>query len=247
MEKGDRPGLIGGEGMFDWRAVPGDLGIAMGLSFDDVLAMLVCAALASGWRKKAQVWTAGMAGTMAMLTACLIGGSFAYRIVWLASLISVLGGLFLAWLAYKLVKLILLEEDEEAAPQGFLLWMAFRTGVITSSDSGPAFAANAHGNTALLWTGFLTTAATIVLCLLFLGKVLDRWRWLVWPAVGWIIIAAGELTGSDMHLREWVPGWQFIGYVASIALMGWMCARDPQVKGWFVAKWHTMRDRRGRP
>jgi hypothetical protein len=58
--------------MFDWRVVPGDLSIAIGLSFDDVLAMLVCAGLAIGWRKKAQVWVAGIAGTMAMLTACLM-------------------------------------------------------------------------------------------------------------------------------------------------------------------------------
>ena len=236
--------------MFDWRAVPGDLGIAIGLSFDDVLAMLVCAGLAIGWRKKAQVWVAGMAGTMAMLTACLIGGSFAYRITWVASLISVLGGLFLAWLAYKLVKLIILEEEEENTPQGTLLWMAFRTGIITSSDSGPAFAATAHGHMSLLWTGFLTTVATIVLCLLFLGRVIERWRWLVWPAVGWIIIASGELTGSDKHLRQWMPGWQFIGYAGAIAIVGGLCAWDSQIRGWLVpilkARWHALWERRDR-
>lgn len=114
-------------------------------------------------------------------------------------LISIIGGISLFWVAYKLAKDILIDEaDGDEPKQGKSLWST--VGLITvadismSLDNVLAVAGIARNNPFIMVIGLIISIACLGYAAKLVTGLLDRFPWLRWLGVGLIVLIAVELV-----------------------------------------------------
>lgn len=119
-------------------------------------------------------------------------------------IISVIGGLGLFWVAYRLVKEILAKDEagEDGAPkkQGktllSIIWVIAVADISMSLDNVLAVAAVARNNPFILVIGLIASIACVAFGAKLASKLMERWHWLNWVGVGLIVVIALELVSG---------------------------------------------------
>lgn len=116
-------------------------------------------------------------------------------------IISIIGGLGLFWVAYKLGKAILFKDSlEESVPTSkgntllSIIWVIAIADISMSLDNVLAVAGVARHNPFILVLGLITSIACVGLGAKLVSGLLERWHWLNWVGVSLIIIIATELV-----------------------------------------------------
>ncbi|HML41736.1 MAG: YjbE family putative metal transport protein [Hyphomicrobium zavarzinii] len=122
------------------------------------------------------------------------------------SLLKLLGGLLLIWIAVKLVTAE--EPDEHSIKSGTSLWEAVRiiaiADMVMSLDNVLAIAAAAHGDAFLIIMGLIVSIPLVVGGATIITQLLVRYPILIWAGaalLGWV---AGELIATEPMLHAHV-------------------------------------------
>jgi YjbE family integral membrane protein len=113
--------------------------------------------------------------------------------------LKLVGGVLLAWIAFKLLK-----QDEEAGDgvaAGANLWDALRTIIaadfIMSLDNVLAIGGAAHGNVPLLVTGLVLSMPLVLFSGGIFAELINRFGWLSYVGAAVIAYTAGQLLVED--------------------------------------------------
>jgi YjbE family integral membrane protein len=146
------------------------------------------------------------------------------------------GGLTLLWMGWRLA--VKHDSDAHGAAPTTLLASAIRQVIwadaVMSADNVLAVAAAAHGNLTLLLLGIATSLPLVAVGSGLLGRLLDRFPWLVAVGaalLGWV---GGELINADILLDQWPELLQdSLAPVAALLLLwvGWRAQRQPPTAG----------------
>jgi YjbE family integral membrane protein len=174
------------------------IGIDIILAGDNaVVIALACRSLPQKQRMMGIILGAGAAIMLRVLFTLIV-----QRILDI-SLLKLVGGLVLLWIAVKL--LIAEESDGDDVKSGSSLWEAVRivaiADMVMSLDNVLAIAAAAHGDPDLIIFGLLVSIPLVVGGATLITNLLTRYPVLVWAGaalLGWI---AGELIATEPVLR----------------------------------------------
>lgn len=112
-------------------------------------------------------------------------------------LISIIGGLGLFWVAFRLGKGILTKESKPEAKQGTELWSTITliavADVSMSLDNVLAVAGVARNNPVILVIGLIVSIACLGYGAKILSGLLERFQWLNWAGVVLIVVIAVDL------------------------------------------------------
>jgi YjbE family integral membrane protein len=118
-------------------------------------------------------------------------------------IISIVGGLGLFWVTYKLVKDIIAKdeagEQQEASPkQGksllSIIWMIAIADISMSLDNVLAVAGIARNNPFMLVIGLMASIACVAFGAKLASRLMEKFHWLNWVGVGLIVVVAVELV-----------------------------------------------------
>jgi YjbE family integral membrane protein len=144
------------------------------------------------------------------------------------------GGLALVWIAVKLVRPT--REEEAHARPGRSLYHSIGiivfADLVMSLDNVLGVAAAAHGDLRLVVFGIALSVPIVVWGSGVLGRMMERFAWLVWVGGGILGYVAGEMFFADPAIGRWRDGAPVLGYVVSavlglvIAAIGWWGERS---------------------
>ena len=144
------------------------------------------------------------------------------------------GGLALVWIAVKLVRPA--GDGEAHVRSGQSLYHAIGIIVIAdlvmSLDNVLGVAAAAHGDLRLVVFGIALSVPIVVWGSGVLGRLMERFAWVVWVGGGILGYVAGEMFFADPAVGRWVDGAPALAYVVSVALglaiaaVGWWGERS---------------------
>lgn len=130
----------------------------------------------------------------------------------LIPLLSAIGGLVLIWVAYKLLKLDIGEEEPEEEGkarsaknfrQAIILILA--ADFMMSLDNVIAVAGSAHGNVVLLIAGLLISMPLLMTTGGFISLLIDRFKWLVFVGAFAITFTATRMVFEDRFIEARFP------------------------------------------
>jgi len=200
-----------------WVALLGIVWIDLLLSGDNAV---VIALVSRQLPEKQQKWGI-IGGTAAAIGLRVIMSFFAAFFMGLPAL-SIVGGVFLLWVAAKL----LMGEDDEAGPakKVISLGAAIRTIAVAdasmSLDNVMAIAALSHGQMLLMALGVLLSIPLVIAGSTVISMVIGRFPILTWAGsalLGWV---AGGIIASD----PWSFGHHYLTSftgMALVLLVGW--------------------------
>jgi YjbE family integral membrane protein len=153
----------------------------------------------------------------------------------LIPLLQALGGLVLAWIAFKLVRQDAGEEAEHKVREVATLWEAIGiiivADLIMSLDNVLAVAATAHGDLMLVLFGIGLSIPIVICGSSLLARLMDRFRWIVWLGGGVLGWVAGDLAITDALVRASIGSWESVLHWAlpsllavTAVMLGWMTA-----------------------
>ena len=144
------------------------------------------------------------------------------------------GGLALVWIAVKLVRPT--REGEAQASPGRSLYHSIGiivfADLVMSLDNVLGVAAAAHGDLRLVVFGIALSVPIVVWGSGVLGRMMERFAWLVWVGGGILGYVAGEMFFADPAIGRWRDGAPVLAYVVSavlglvIAGIGWWGERS---------------------
>ncbi|WP_342148024.1 TerC family protein [Methylorubrum sp. SB2] len=184
-----------------WAALAGIVWIDLLLSGDNaVVIAMVCARLPPAQRRMGIVLGATAAVGLRIV--------FAFGVAWLMAVpgLSLVGGLFLLWVATKLV-IDHGADDEETEPSSTLLGAVTTIAIADagmSLDNVLAIAALAHGNFWLMALGVLLSIPVVIAGSTLISGLLTRFPVLVWAGaalLGWV---AGGIIASDNYVKDYL-------------------------------------------
>jgi YjbE family integral membrane protein len=203
-----------------WAALLGIVWIDLLLSGDNaVVIALVSNQLPENQRK----WGI-IGGTAAAVGLRVVMSFFAAFLLGVPAL-SIIGGLFLLWVAAKL----LMGEDDEAGPTkkvislGAAIWTISVADASMSLDNVMAIAALSHGSTLLMALGVVLSIPLVIAGSAIISAVIGRFPILTWAGaalLGWV---AGGIIAADPWATPYANH-----YLASAAgtalvlLVGWV-------------------------
>ncbi len=214
------------------------------LSGDNALVIaLAVKALPKRRRILGQVW--GAVGAVALRLIFLAIVSYLLEI----PLLKFVGGLFLVWISFKLVKA---ETGAEAEVRGGVslwdaIWIIIVADVTMSLDNVLAVAAAARGDLLLITFGIGLSLPIVIWGAGLLARLMNRYAWIVWIGGGILGRVAGDMMLEDRAVRGWfgefvepfrisVPFGSInvhpFSLILGIALagLGWWFARTPHAK-----------------
>ena len=144
------------------------------------------------------------------------------------------GGLALVWIAIKLVRPA--GTGEAHVRSGRSLYHAIGivvfADVVMSLDNVLGIAAAAHGDARLVVFGIALSVPIVVWGSGLLGRLMERFAWVVWVGGGILGYVAGEMLFADPLVGRWLDGMPALAYVVSAALglvivaIGWRGERS---------------------
>jgi YjbE family integral membrane protein len=177
-----------------WAALLGIVWIDLLLSGDNAV---VIALVSRQLPENQQKWGI-IGGTAAAIGLRVVMSFFAAFLLGVPAL-SIIGGLFLLWVAAKL----LMGEDDEAGPAkkvislGAAIWTIAVADASMSLDNVMAIAALSHGSTMLMALGVLLSIPLVIAGSAIISAVIGRFPILTWAGaalLGWV---AGGIIAAD--------------------------------------------------
>jgi YjbE family integral membrane protein len=167
-----------------------------------IVIALVARGLPQHLRRKTIVW--GTVGAVAVRVAMTL---MVVRLLRIPGLMLV-GGLFLVWVAYKL--LAPARDDGEAASQAQArksgLWAAIRTIIVADAvmgiDNVLGVAGAAHGDFVLVLLGLLISVPIMVLGSTFILRVVDRFPLVIYLGAGVLAFTAASMMTNEPLLQD---------------------------------------------
>ena len=104
--------------------------------------------------------------------------------------------------------------------------------LVMSLDNVLGVAAAAHGDLRLVVFGIALSVPIVVWGSGVLGRLMERFAWVVWVGGGILGYVAGEMFFADPAVGRWVDGAPALAYVVSVALglaiaaVGWWGERS---------------------
>lgn len=184
-----------------WAALAGIVWIDLLLSGDNaVVIAMVCSRLPPAQRRMGIVLGATAAVGLRIV--------FAFGVAWLIAVpgLSLVGGLFLLWVAAKLV-IDHGAEDEETEASSTLLGAVTTIAIADagmSLDNVLAIAALSHGNLWLMAFGVLLSIPVVIAGSTLISGLLTRFPVLIWAGaalLGWV---AGGIIASDRYVKTFL-------------------------------------------
>jgi YjbE family integral membrane protein len=186
----------------------------------------VVIALASRNLPSKQRWFAILGGSGGAIVLRLILTIFAV-IVLKVPYLQIIGGVFLIWIA---VKLLTEEDGDEGVHAHENLWAAIRTiiiaDIVMSLDNTLAIAAAAHGDIMLLSFGLVFSIPLIIFGSQIIMKVMEKFPIIVYIGAALIAWTSGEMIAGDHHVESVIPA--SLDHAIPFTIMGLVVAI-----GWF--------------
>lgn len=181
--------------------------INMLLSGDNALVIaLASRKLSAEQQKKAMLW--GSAG--AILLRILL--TFIAVVLLKTPYVQMIGGLLLLWIACNLLTDDKNHHEEVAAKNN--LWDAVKTIIVAdfvmSLDNVIAIAGAAKGNIMLLIVGLAISIPIIIWGSKLIGKMMERWTWIVTLGAAFLGWTAGDMVVTDQKVAEFAIRYEWI-------------------------------------
>jgi YjbE family integral membrane protein len=175
------------------------------------------------------------------LGAVILRMAFIAAVTWLLTIpfLRVIGGLFLVWIAYKLVAHCPDPENEKRRPGATLreaIGIIILADVVMSLDNVMAISAAARGDLVLVIFGLLFSLPLVVWGSGLLARLMNRLPLMIWLGGGVLGWVAMKMILDD----PWVLGWlgdelsHALHYAApgvlavALAVVGWWFSRTPK-------------------
>lgn len=184
--------------------------IDLALSGDNALVIGIAAASVSAKRR---MWVILIGGGMAIMLRILL--TSIATLLMLIPLLSAAGGIVLFWVAYKLLRLGVLEgrerdKLEEAKNFRQALVLILAADFMMSLDNIIAVAGTAHGNVTLLIAGLLLSMPLLMTTGGAISLIIDRFRWLVFVGALAIAFTATRMVLEDRYIEARYPQPTFV-------------------------------------
>lgn len=197
-----------------------------------IVIALVARGLPEHLRRRTIIW--GTVGAVAVRVAMTL------IVVWLLKIpgLLVIGGLFLVWVAYKLLAPV--HEDSEAgharsARTG--LWSAIRTIIVADAvmgiDNVLGVAGAAHGDFLLVVIGLLISVPIMIAGSTFILKAVDRVPVIIYLGSAVLAYTAASMIASEPLLEAYLEDrdvlvWIFYALtISAVLLVGFIRRRRP--------------------
>ncbi|HLI26786.1 MAG TPA: YjbE family putative metal transport protein [Chloroflexota bacterium] len=145
----------------------------------------------------------------------------ATTLLFLIPALKLVGGVLLAWIAFKLLKQE--EEAEEGVAAAATLWQAMRTIIaadfIMSLDNVLAIGGAAHGNVPLLVFGLVLSMGLVLFAGSLFAELINRWWWLAYVGAAVICFTAGQMIVEDDLVHAYLEDLPWLLYVGPLALV----------------------------
>lgn len=168
-------------------------------------------------QKKAIIW--GTVGAVVIRAAATLA------VVWLLKIpgLMLVGGLFLVWIAYKL---LVDDKDHGKVKAGASLMAAIRTIVIADAvmgiDNVLAVAGAAHGDFLLVVIGLLISVPIMVWGSTVVLKIMDRFPSAIYIGAGVLALTAGKMITGEPFMKDFFASgfvkWSLIALIVAIVL-----------------------------
>jgi YjbE family integral membrane protein len=180
------------------------------LSGDNAVVIAMASrALPSHLQRKAIFWGgAGAIGLRVVITALV---AYLLRVPFL----QLLGGVFLLWVAFKL---LVGEDEEKDVKAGASLREAVVTIIVAdfvmSLDNMLAVGGASHGSVVLLLSGLLISMGVIMFSSSLIAKLMNRYGWLVYAGAGILAWTATEMIIED----QWLDRFYTLGHTVELVV-----------------------------
>lgn len=202
-----------------WVALLGIVWIDLLLSGDNAV---VIALVSRQLPEKQQKWGI-IGGTAAAIGLRVVMSFFAAFLLGIPAL-SIVGGLFLLWVAAKL--LMGEDEAEDGVKPAMTLGAAIGTIAVAdasmSLDNVMAIAALSHGNMVLMATGVLLSIPLVIAGSAVISMVIGKFPILTWAGAGLLGWVAGGIIASDPWAAPYLEHYSSSIFGAALVLVvGW--------------------------
>jgi YjbE family integral membrane protein len=198
-----------------------------------IVIALVARSLPPHLRRRTIVWgTFGAVAIRVLMTLI---------VVWLLKIpgLLVVGGLFLVWVAYKLLAPI--QDDSHPSPSGGThggLWAAVRTIIVADAvmgiDNVLGVAGAAHGDFVLVVIGLLISVPIMIVGSTFILRMVDRFPLIIYLGSAVLTYTAAAMIAGEPLLDKYLEDrdflvWIFEGLmIAAVLLVGYIRRRQPK-------------------
>jgi YjbE family integral membrane protein len=196
-----------------------------------IVIALVARGLPQHLRRRTIVWgTFGAVAIRVLMTLI---------VVWLLKIpgLLVVGGLFLVWVAYKLLAPV--HDDSHASPSGRAragLWAAIRTIIVADAvmgiDNVLGVAGAAHGDFVLVVIGLLISVPIMIVGSTFILRMVDRFPVIIYLGSAVLAFTAASMIAGEPLLDKYLEDrdyvvWIFEGLmIAAVLLVGYIRRRQ---------------------
>lgn len=174
------------------------------LSGDNAVVIAMAAhKLPAYQRQRAIMWGGGIAIFLRIVFTLIMA------FLLMVPLVRLVGGLFLAYIACKLLRD---EEEEHVTPDNAdasalqAIKMIFLADFVMSLDNMLAVAGASHGNWGMLLMGLGVSIGIIMTCSNLIARLMNRFHWIVYVGTAILAFTAGEMIAGDRELAGWVMG-----------------------------------------
>jgi YjbE family integral membrane protein len=147
--------------------------------------------------------------------------SAATTLLFLIPALRLVGGVLLAWIAFKLLKQE--EEAEEGVAAAASLWEAMRTIIVAdfimSLDNVLAIGGAAHGNVPLLVFGLLLSMGLVLFAGGVFAELVNRCWWLAYLGAAVICYTAGQMILEDDLVHPYLADLPWLMYVGPLMVV----------------------------
>lgn len=180
-------------------------------------------------QKKAVIW--GTVGAVVIRAAATLA------VVWLLAIPGLLlvGGLFLVWIA---LKLLIEEKNHDSVKAGTTLAAAIRTIVIADAvmgiDNILAVAGAAHGNFALVVVGLAISVPVMVWGSTLVLKLIEKFPVTMYIGAAVLALTAGKMLVDEKFVKAWVGEgllkWTIVAIVVVVVLIAGLAIKKKRAK-----------------
>jgi len=175
----------------------------------------------------------GIVGGAAAAVLLRVGLTFVAAQLLATPYLQLVGGLFILWIAVRVLIDCSTPPEEVAAPKRFwqAIWYIVVADITMSVDNILAIAGASQGNFWLILFGLAVSIPFIVLSSNLLSRLMDRWPALICIGAGILGKVGGEMILTDRFVvRMWAPGdllrWTVEGVLtAALIVFGWWWMR----------------------
>jgi YjbE family integral membrane protein len=168
-------------------------------------ALVIALAVRSLAPRERRIGIIGGASVAVLLRVCL---TFVASELLTISYLQIAGGLFVLWIAVKVLIDVSEPADSVAAPRRIwqAIWYIVVADITMSVDNILAIAGASHGNFWLIFFGLAVSIPFVVLSSNLLSRLMDRWPVLILLGSGILGKVGGDMVLTDRYVvSRWHP------------------------------------------